>query len=113
MAVYQVADALPLHYEVLATIKVVKPAQGWGANSCVIFDHQSATNFKFAGLNVSTNKLEMGQRTAAGWQVLGSRRLELRPELGAGRVRVQQLARRDGQHHGAGGGSYGDGQQDR
>jgi hypothetical protein len=36
----------------------------------VIFDYQSPTNFKFAGLNVSTNKLEMGQRTAAGWQVL-------------------------------------------
>jgi Ca2+-binding RTX toxin-like protein len=70
VAVYQVGDALPSYYEVLATIKVVKPTQGWDANSYVIFDYQSPTNFKFAGLNVSTNKLEMGIRTEAGWQVL-------------------------------------------
>jgi Ca2+-binding RTX toxin-like protein len=70
VAVYQVGDALPSYFEVLATVKVVKPTAGWNANSYVIFDYQSPTNFKFAGLNVSTNKIEMGQRTAAGWQVL-------------------------------------------
>ncbi len=70
VAVYQVGDALPSYYEVLSTIKVVKPTAGWNANSYVIFDYQDANNFKFAGLNVSTNKLEMGIRTAAGWQVL-------------------------------------------
>ncbi|HZF78946.1 MAG TPA: hypothetical protein VEZ89_04085, partial [Rubrivivax sp.] len=70
VAVYQVGDALPSYYEVQATIKVVKPTAGWDANSYVIFDYQSPTNFKFAGLNVSTNKLEMGIRTEAGWEVL-------------------------------------------
>lgn len=70
VAVYQVGDALPSYYEVQASIQVVKPTQGWDANSYVIFDYQSATNFKFAGINVSTNKIEMGVRTAAGWQVL-------------------------------------------
>jgi hypothetical protein len=67
VAVYQVGDALPSYYEVQASIKVVKPTSGWNANSFIIFDYQSATNFKFAGLDVSTNKLVMGHRDATGW----------------------------------------------
>ena len=70
VAVYQVGDALPSYYEVQANIKVIKPTGTWDANSYIVFDYQSATNFKFAGLDVKTNKLVMGQRTAAGWQVL-------------------------------------------
>ncbi|QSA97859.1 OmpA family protein [Methylococcus sp. EFPC2] len=70
VAVYQVGDALPSYYEVLATVKVIKPTGGWGANSYVVFDYQSKTNFKFAGIDAFTNKLVMGQRTAAGWEVL-------------------------------------------
>jgi len=70
VSVYHVGDALPSYFEVQARIQVIKPTSGWKANSYVIFDYQSPTNFKFAGLNVSTNKLEIGQRTAAGWQVL-------------------------------------------
>ncbi|HEX5104654.1 MAG TPA: hypothetical protein VFV87_12625, partial [Pirellulaceae bacterium] len=70
VAVYQIGDALPSYFEVLAKIKVIKPTGGWNANSYVIFDYQSPTNFKYAGLNVSTNKLVMGQRTTAGWQDL-------------------------------------------
>ena len=71
VAVYQVGDALPSYYEVLAAVQATKPTAGWNANSYVVFDYQSADNFKFAGINVSTNKLEIGQRTAAGgWQVL-------------------------------------------
>ncbi|MES2992163.1 MAG: OmpA family protein [Pseudomonadota bacterium] len=70
VAVYQVGDALPSYYEVVATIKVIKPTGTWEANSFVIFDYQNQTSFKFAGLDVKTNKLVMGQRTAAGWQVL-------------------------------------------
>ena len=70
VAVYQIGEALPSYFEVVGTIKVVKPTAGWNANSYVVFDYQDANNFKFAGLNVSTNKLEMGIRTAAGWQVL-------------------------------------------
>jgi hypothetical protein len=70
VAVYQVGDALPSYFEVTASIKAIKPTTGWNANSYVIFDYQSPTNFKYAGLDVSTNKLVMGQRTEAGWQVL-------------------------------------------
>ncbi|HET9216888.1 MAG TPA: matrixin family metalloprotease, partial [Terriglobia bacterium] len=69
VAVYQVGDALPSYFEVLATVKAIKPTAGWNANSYIIFDYQSATNFKFAGIDVSTNKLVMGHRNASGWIV--------------------------------------------
>ena len=35
----------------------------------MIFDYQSPTDFKFAGINVSLDKIQLGRRTAAGWQV--------------------------------------------
>ena len=69
VAVYQIGDALPSYYEVRATIMGVKPTGGWNANSYIIFDYQSDTNFKFAGLDVSTNKMVMGHRDASGWVV--------------------------------------------
>jgi hypothetical protein len=69
VAVYQVGDALPSYFEVLATVKAIKPTSGWNANSYIVFDYQSATNFKFAGIDVSTNKLVMGHRDASGWFV--------------------------------------------
>jgi hypothetical protein len=53
----------------LATINAVKPKAGTNANAYVIFDYQNPTNFKFAGLNVSTNQLEIGHRNASGWIV--------------------------------------------
>ena len=52
-----------------ATINAVKPTGGVKANAFLIFDYVSATDFKFAGIDVSTNKLEIGHRTAAGWIV--------------------------------------------
>ena len=67
VSVYQVGDALPSYYEVQATIRATKPTSGWNANSYVVFDYQSQTNFKFAGIDVSTNKLVMGHRNASGW----------------------------------------------
>ena len=67
VAVYQIGDALPGYFEVQASAKVIKPTGGWNANSFIIFDYISATDFKFAGLDVSTNKLVMGHRDATGW----------------------------------------------
>ncbi len=60
---------LPVYYEVNATVTVVKPTAGWKANAYVIYDYASPTDFKFAGVNVATNKIEMGHRTEAGWIV--------------------------------------------
>src|SRR2546425_2027617 len=58
---------LPIYYEVAADVTVVKPVAGYKANSYVIFDYWSPTDFKFAGIDVSTNKLLVGHRTASGW----------------------------------------------
>ena len=33
----------------------------------MIFDYWSPTDFKYAGIDVSTNKLLVGHRTASGW----------------------------------------------
>jgi hypothetical protein len=69
---YYVDAAVPTYFEIAATINAVKPTAGYKANAYVLFDYVSPTNFKFAGINVSTNKFEIGQRTASGWQVLSS-----------------------------------------
>ena len=68
-AVFYADEYLPVYFEVASDVKVVKPTAGWKANSYVIFDYFSPTDFKFAGINVATNKIEMGHRTATGWVV--------------------------------------------
>jgi hypothetical protein len=70
VAIFNIGDFLPTYYEVTVSIKAFKPTGGWDANSYVIFDYQSSTNFKFGGIDVSTNKFVMGQRDAIGWHVL-------------------------------------------
>ena len=50
-------------------MKVTKPTAGWKANAYIIFDYFSPTDFKFAGLDQSTNKIVMGHRTASGWNI--------------------------------------------
>lgn len=58
---------IPSYFEMQATINAVKPIGGNKANAYLIFDYQSATDFKYAGINISTNKFEIGHRTASGW----------------------------------------------
>jgi hypothetical protein len=67
--VFDLNDPLPVYFELKASISVVKPTGGWKANAYMIFDYQSEEDFKFAGLDISTNKLVMGRRDASGWTV--------------------------------------------
>jgi hypothetical protein len=46
-----------------------KPTGGWKSNSYVMFDYWSPTDFKFAGIDISINKMVIGHRTPAGWIV--------------------------------------------
>jgi Ca2+-binding RTX toxin-like protein len=69
VSVFYVDAFLPNYFEMLATINAAKPKAGMNANAYVIFDYQSPTNFKFAGVNVSTNQLEVGHRDSSGWIV--------------------------------------------
>ncbi|HET9217470.1 MAG TPA: Calx-beta domain-containing protein, partial [Terriglobia bacterium] len=62
------ADAyLPIYYELKADVTVQKPTGGWKANAYVLFDYFSPTDFKFAGIDVSLNKMVVGHRDATGW----------------------------------------------
>ncbi|NDV63154.1 LEPR-XLL domain-containing protein [Puniceicoccales bacterium CK1056] len=69
LSVFYVDSYIPIYYEVMATLNPVKPNGGFKSNAYLVFDYQSSTDFKFAGINVSTNKLEIGQYTADGWTV--------------------------------------------
>jgi hypothetical protein len=63
---------LPSYFELTATVNPVKPIAGYKANAYIVFDYYGPDDFKFAGLNSSTNKIEIGQCTADGWRVLAS-----------------------------------------
>jgi len=69
IAVYHVGDALPGYFEVQVSMSMSKPIQGWKGNSYIIFDYVSDSDFKFAGIDVSNNKLVIGHRAAWGWAV--------------------------------------------
>jgi len=62
------ADAyLPIYYEIVADVTVQKPNSGWKGNAYVLFDYFSPTDFKFAGIDISTNKMVIGHRNVTGW----------------------------------------------
>ncbi len=48
-------------------MKIIKPTGGWKANAFMIFDYFGPTDFKFGGIDASTNKLVLGHRNAVGW----------------------------------------------
>ena len=79
-SVFYVDSYLPIYFEVRATINAAKPLAGWKANAYLIFDYVSPTDFKFAGVNISTNKIEMGHRTAAGWIVDEQAPAQVKPD---------------------------------
>ncbi|MEN8205399.1 MAG: calcium-binding protein, partial [Pseudomonadota bacterium] len=78
-AVFHVGEYLPNYYEALATISTAKPTKGFKANSYLLFDYVDPTDFKFAGVNISTDKLEMGHVDADGWHVDVQTPAQLKP----------------------------------
>lgn len=81
VAVYFIGDALPSYFEVKAAIKVLKPTAGWTANSYIIFDYVSYQDFKFAGIDISTNKIVIGHRNASGWIVDTQTPFQAKPDI--------------------------------
>ncbi|UCE73891.1 MAG: hypothetical protein JSV56_12865, partial [Methanomassiliicoccales archaeon] len=80
VSVFHVGDMLPIYYEIQATINAVKPTGGWKSNAYVIFDYHSPTDFKFAGINISIDKIQMGRRTSDGWIVDVQKSCKLKPD---------------------------------
>lgn len=69
---------VPSYFEITATINAIKPVAGFKANAYLIFDYYSPTDFKFAGIDVSNNKIQIGQRAAWGFQALASQNMLLK-----------------------------------
>jgi Ca2+-binding RTX toxin-like protein len=80
VSVYYVNDILPSYFELQAVIQGGKPTAGFKSNSYLVFDYQSPTDFKFAGVNISTDKLEIGHRDENGWHVDVQSPSQLRPD---------------------------------
>jgi len=76
-AVFYHDEYLPIYYELAAAIAIDKAQAGWEGNAYVIFDYFSPTDFKFAGINQKTNKVELGYRDAAGWNVVAQSPLKV------------------------------------
>ncbi len=79
VSVYMVNEYLPNYFELKATINAGKPTAGLKSNAYLIFDYQSETDFKYAGVNISNDKMEMGYRDATGWHELVQTSAKLRP----------------------------------
>jgi Ca2+-binding RTX toxin-like protein len=71
----------PGYMEILVTINTVKAKQGYKSNGFVIFDYQSATDFKFAGIDVALDKIQIGHFDGAEWVILS----QLPAQLKSGR----------------------------
>jgi hypothetical protein len=79
VSVFYVDKALPSYFEILATIYAEKPTAGYKSNAFLIFDYQSDTDFKFAGVSASLDKIQMGHRTPEGWVVDVQTPAQIRP----------------------------------
>ncbi|MBV1877477.1 MAG: LEPR-XLL domain-containing protein [Pseudomonadales bacterium] len=70
----------PSYMEILVTINAEKDKAGTKSNAYVIFDYQGPDEFKFAGVDVGTDKLQIGHRDASGWIVDSQTQLQLKHE---------------------------------
>ncbi|WP_201742286.1 hypothetical protein [Mangrovicoccus ximenensis] len=59
-AVFLLDDYKPSYFEIVTDVQVDKPTAGWKANAFAVFDYYSDNDFKFAGIDISTNKIVMG-----------------------------------------------------
>ncbi|KPK77738.1 MAG: hypothetical protein AMJ79_02265 [Phycisphaerae bacterium SM23_30] len=74
---------LPAYME-LQTTAYLEKGHGRGknavkSNAYIIFDYKNEIDFKFAGISAKDNKLQIGRRTAEGWQIDTQTRMKIRP----------------------------------
>jgi hypothetical protein len=79
-SVFYVDDYIPNYFEIRAVINGGKPTGGLKSNAYLIFDYQSPTDFKFAGVNISVDKMQMGYRDESGWHVVAQTPSQLKPD---------------------------------
>lgn len=59
----------PSYIEILVTASSEKDKAGSKSNAYAIFDYQGPEDFKFAGIEVGTDKVQIGHRDASGWVI--------------------------------------------
>ncbi|MBN2328533.1 MAG: hypothetical protein JXR73_15420 [Candidatus Omnitrophica bacterium] len=69
VSIYHLDEMQPSYMEILATVNLDKAMKGYQSNAFIIFDYQSETDFKFAGVDAGLNKIRIGHRTEDGWIV--------------------------------------------
>jgi Ca2+-binding RTX toxin-like protein len=80
VSIYHLDQVQPSYMEILVTANVDKDKAGQKSNAYVIFDYQSDTDFKFAGIDAGIDKLQVGHRTVDGWVVDSQTNMRLRHE---------------------------------
>jgi Ca2+-binding RTX toxin-like protein len=70
VSLLMLGDQLPNYSEIVTTVNANKAKTGVKSNGYIIFDYQSATDFKYAGVDVALRKVQIGHRTATGWRDL-------------------------------------------
>jgi Ca2+-binding RTX toxin-like protein len=69
VSIYYLDMTQPSYMEILVTVNADKDKAGVKSDAYIIFDYQSDTDFKFAGIDVGLDKLRIGHRTADGWVI--------------------------------------------
>ncbi len=78
VSVYHVAAGyLPTYFEITASLAAEKDRAGYDSNGFLIYDYQSPTDFKFAGINADTKKIQIGHRDETGWIVDAQSNMQL------------------------------------
>ncbi|MGM1053714.1 MAG: hypothetical protein ACQEXO_15205, partial [Pseudomonadota bacterium] len=78
VSILHLQDQLPNYLEILVDVSADRPRGGVKSNAYILFDYQDSDDFKFAGIDISTNKLVIGQRIADEWRVLSDTNLQMR-----------------------------------
>ena len=77
VSLFYVDEMLPHYYEVTATVSADKAKSGFQSNAYLIFDYRSTVDYKFAGIEIGTSKVQIGRRTAYGLEVLAQLNMTL------------------------------------
>ncbi len=78
VGLYPLGDQQPTYTEVLVTVNADKDRAGVKSNGYIIFDYKGPEDFKFAGVDVGTDKLQIGHRDASGWVVDTQTQVQMR-----------------------------------
>ena len=77
VSLFYVDAQLPSYYEVTATVSADQAKAGFRSNAFLIIDYRSAIDYKFAGIEIGTSKVQIGRRTQAGLVVLAQANMTL------------------------------------